>query len=228
MDTRLFGGRSPDRKAVNNILNVGRAHNSSRIYILVLITPDESQWVLERKTRYSVTPQHKYPKRSKALTQTATNPCPTEGPHYSLTSASLALAQKLVGLLEEDKGLGMKIQSLGLFIFEIPSRLGNSQALDDAMECICSAYVSVLQPICHKSEQDRHQYFQALKSLRQCILDETQALSSNVLAAAVLLSWYEVCYNIQTIGDGDNADILRSSHKILIMDGWPILGAVAT
>lgn len=113
-------------------------------------------------------------------------PCPP------LTSRSLALAQKLVGLLEEDKNMGTKIQSLGYFILYIPSRLGHSQALDDATECISESYISALKPAGRRSKQDRNLYFLALKSLRQSILDESTALSSNVLAAAVLLSWYEV------------------------------------
>ena len=114
-------------------------------------------------------------------------------PSCSLTSRSFALAQKLVGLLEEDMDLGQKIQSLGSFIFYIPSRLGHCQALDDATECICSTYISILQPAIQRTQPDRRQYFMAIKSLRKCILDKRQALSSNVLAAAVLLSWYEVC-----------------------------------
>ena len=114
-------------------------------------------------------------------------------PSCSLTSRSFALAQKLVGLLGEDMDLSQKIQSLGSFIFYIPSRLGHCQALDDATECICSTYISILQPAFQSTKPDRRQYFIAIKSLRRCILDKRQALSSNVLAAAVLLSWYEVC-----------------------------------
>jgi len=133
------------------------------------------------------------------------NPCPP------LASRSLSLAQKLVGLLEEDMNLGMKIQTLGSFIFYIPSRLGHSQALDDATECFCTTYISALKPGGSRSKQDRHQYFMALKSLRQSILDENQALSSNVLAAAVLLSWYEVC-KLLSLRKIENADFLSDSR----------------
>ena len=116
-----------------------------------------------------------------------------DSPRYSLTSESFALAQKLARLLEEDMHLSQRIQSVGHFIFYIPSRLGHCQALDDATECICSTYISILQPAGQRIKLDRCKYGMALKSLRQCILDKKQALSSNVLAAAVLLSWYEVC-----------------------------------
>lgn len=108
------------------------------------------------------------------------------------SSFSFLLAQKLVRLLEEDVGFGVKIGSLGLFMLYIPARLGHNKALDDATECICSTYISLLQADSDSNKSDRKKYLQALRSLRHCITDDGRAFSSNVLAAAVLLSWYEV------------------------------------
>lgn len=139
-------------------------------------------------------------------------------PYYLLTSQTLALAQRLGKLLEEDREFGQKIQSLGSFMFYIPSRLGDCQALDDATECISSTYISILQPACQRNQQHRRLYFTALKSLRRYILDKRQALSSNVLAAAVLLSWYEVCRAL-ALHEKFYSNTVRFSHRILIMTG---------
>ncbi|RDW56990.1 hypothetical protein BP6252_13943 [Coleophoma cylindrospora] len=98
----------------------------------------------------------------------------------------------LIWLLEEDLESGTKIHTLGLYLLHVPSRIGHNKALDDATDCICSTYLSLLQPGSRRSQLDRHKYVVALQSLRQCLMDEKQALSSNVLAAAVLLSWYEI------------------------------------
>jgi hypothetical protein len=87
----------------------------------------------------------------------------------------------------------MRMQNLGSFLELIPSRLGYSKALDDAVQCICTAYTCALSQNYPNVNQDRQEYYVALRSLRLGVLDETEALSSNVLAAAVLLSWYEVC-----------------------------------
>lgn len=161
---------------------------------------DESQWVVDSKIRDEPDQSQivQCPQRTNVSERSSKKEqsIAIASPCYLLTSRTLALAQKLGKLLEEDMNLGQKIQSLGPFMFHIPSRLGDCQALDDATECISSTYISILQPACQRNQQGRRQYFTALKSLRQCILDERQALSSNVLAAAVLLSWYEVCESL--------------------------------
>jgi hypothetical protein len=158
---------------------------------------DESQWVVDSKIRDESNQSQivQCPQRTNVSERSSKKEqgIVIASPCYLLTSRTLALAQRLGKLLEEDMDHGQKIQSLGSFMFHIPSRLGDCQALDDATECISSTYISILQPACQRDQQDRRQYFTALKSLRRCILDERQALSSNVLAAAVLLSWYEVC-----------------------------------
>lgn len=136
------------------------------------------------------------------------------------SSSSFLLSRRLVWLLEEDINCGMKIQSLGLFLSHIPSRLGHNQALDDATDCICSTYISIFEPASRGSNINRYKYLLALKSLRQSLLDESQALSSDVLAAAVLMSWYEVRSPLHTTNDNQNKltylDTWRKSRKWLV------------
>ncbi|KAE9364403.1 hypothetical protein N431DRAFT_106781 [Stipitochalara longipes BDJ] len=113
---------------------------------------------------------------------------------FSLTStpSDASLLVQLVDHLEGNKLPGMTIRNLGSFFPFIPSRLGHSRALDDAVQCICTAYSALL--CSHESVigQDRREYYQALRSLRLACQDKDEVLSSNVLCAAVLLSWYEI------------------------------------
>jgi hypothetical protein len=102
------------------------------------------------------------------------------------------LPKHLIHLLNIDIAPNMKIQNLGSFLESVPARLGHNQALDDAVQCICTAYSCILSRKDSVVRQDRRQYYIALRSLRLSVLNEEEAISSNVLAAAVLLSWYEV------------------------------------
>lgn len=153
----------------------------------------ESQWVLalESKTQRVLKPVGNF-QGSKVSNPIAEKRHGVESPRSLPNSSSYSLSRKLVWLLEEDMSSSVKIQSLGLFLLHIPSRLGHNKALDDATDCICSTYMSIFEPDGPGSNSNRHKYLLALKSLRQYVLDESEALSSNVLAAAVLLSWYEI------------------------------------
>ena len=118
---------------------------------------------------------------------------PTPIDLFSLSpNPSDSLIVQLVDHLEDNKPPGMTIRNLGSFFPFIPSRLGHSRALDDAVQCICTAYSAVLCSNGSLIGQDRREYYQALRSLRLACQDKDEVLSSNVLCAAVLLSWYEV------------------------------------
>ncbi|PMD37555.1 hypothetical protein L207DRAFT_585898 [Hyaloscypha variabilis F] len=110
----------------------------------------------------------------------------------SATPSDSSLMVQLVDHLEENKPPGMTIRNLGSFFPFIPSRLGHSRALDDAVQCICTSYSALLCSNGSAIGQDRREYYQALRSLRLACQDKDEVLSSNVLCAAVLLSWYEI------------------------------------
>ncbi len=99
---------------------------------------------------------------------------------------------QLVNHIDGTKPPGIKINNLGSFFPFIPQRLGHCRALDDAVQCICTAYSALLRSNGAVIGQDRREYYQALRSLRLACQDKNDVLSSNVLCAAVLLSWYEV------------------------------------
>jgi len=102
------------------------------------------------------------------------------------------LLLQLLDHLDSRRHIGLQIENMGSFFRFIPPRLGYSRALDHAVQCVCSAYSSLLQPKDSKVDQHRRQYYRALRSLRLACLDKDQVLSSNVLCATILLSWYEV------------------------------------
>jgi hypothetical protein len=102
------------------------------------------------------------------------------------------LLVQLINHLDGTKPPGIVINNLGSFFPFIPQRLGHCRALDDAVQCICTAYSALLRSNESAIGQDRREYYQALRSLRLACQDKNDVLSSNVLCAAVLLSWYEV------------------------------------
>jgi len=129
--------------------------------------------------------------RRKSQTQSG-SPTPLDLFSLCSTPSDSPLIVQLVDHLDDNKPPGMTIRNLGSFFPFIPSRLGHSRALDDAVQCICTAYSALLCSDGSLIGQDRREYYQALKSLRLACQDKDEVLSSNVLCAAVLLSWYEV------------------------------------
>lgn len=154
---------------------------------------DEQQWLL-RNSGTSPPRTH-----SKALSRSSLKPikanrlvCTQPNPSALLNDTSYNLSKRLVYLLKNVTVPHLKIQNLGSFLESIPPRLGFNQALDDAVQCICTAYTCILSRNELVARQDRTEYYTALRSLRSSVENEDEALSSNVLGAAVLLSWYEV------------------------------------
>ncbi|KAH8664630.1 hypothetical protein BX600DRAFT_437164 [Xylariales sp. PMI_506] len=81
------------------------------------------------------------------------------------------------------------LHQLGMFMREIPPRLGASRALDDAVKCLCAGYVAAMSG---DSLIHERYYSQAIGSLRRSLLNEDEALSEETLCASICLSWYEV------------------------------------
>lgn len=131
--------------------------------------------------------------RRKSPTQ-STSPTPIDLFSLSAAPSNSSLLVQLIDHLDDKKPQGLTINNLGSFFPFIPPRLGHSRALDDAVHCICTAYSALLCSNGSVIGQDRRKYYQALRSLRLACQDKNEVLSSNVLCAAVLLSWYEVSY----------------------------------
>ena len=119
---------------------------------------------------------------------------PTQIDLFSLPTvpSNSPLLVQLIDHLDSTKPPGIVINNLGSFFPFIPQRLGHCKALDDAVRCICTAYSAFLRFNGSVIGQDRQAYSQALRSLRLACQDKNDVLSSNVLCAAILLSWHEV------------------------------------
>ncbi len=150
---------------------------------------DEQQWLPSSGTLVKAT----NPRHAKIILNAASYPkislCP---PHLLGEEAALQLAKQVIAHLEDKKPPGIDIRNLGHFFDFIPSRVGQSDALDDAVKCILTAYSACLYENGAALSQDRAEYYRALTSLRIACLDEKEVLSDDTLCAAVLLSWYEV------------------------------------
>jgi hypothetical protein len=158
---------------------------------------DDQEWLPGQELQHE--PLESRPKGVKVAIRRksqAQSTSPTSIGLFSLSAApsDSSLMVQLVDHLEENNPPGMTIRNLGSFFPFIPSRLGHSRALDDAVQCICTAYSALLCSNGSAIGQDRREYYQALRSLRLACQDKDEVLSSNVLCAAVLLSWYEVSF----------------------------------
>ena len=156
---------------------------------------DDQEWLPWQGPEHE--PQEPRPKGVKVAIERKsrgqrTSPAPIDLFSLSPSPAISSLLLQVVDHLDDNKPPGMAIRNLGSFFPFIPSRLGHSRALDDAVQCICTAYSALLCSSRLVIGQDRREYYQALRSLRLACLDNNEVLSSNVLCAAILLSWYEV------------------------------------
>ncbi|OCL11126.1 hypothetical protein AOQ84DRAFT_387053 [Glonium stellatum] len=85
-----------------------------------------------------------------------------------------------------------EIQWMRKWLSFIPSRLGTSKVLDDAVHCLVSHHVGRLSGQDQVVRRARLAYGQALLSLQQAISDPEQGVSSNTLCATLVLSLYEL------------------------------------
>jgi hypothetical protein len=77
------------------------------------------------------------------------------------------------------------------YISYIPTRLGHSRVLDDAVVCVIHAFDAFMKDSSSVNDVAVTYYLRALKSLKQALLSE-EAYSSNTLCAVMLLGVYEV------------------------------------
>ena len=99
------------------------------------------------------------------------------------------VALELIDCLSSPGSSGLSLHQVGDFVSLIPARLGVSDALDAAVQCLCAGYVTIAS-----STPPVHSVFysKALSSLRKSLNDPVEALSSETLCASICLSWYEV------------------------------------
>lgn len=84
------------------------------------------------------------------------------------------------------KNPGFDLTTLGSHLFgQIPQRLGSNEALDASVQALTSAHHSLI--VRGSQVEARARYGRAMKALRQCLQDSTQAFTSSTLCAIYLL-----------------------------------------
>ena len=82
--------------------------------------------------------------------------------------------------------------NFGIFLADIPRRLGCNAALDAATTCLLAAY----EPYCAGQHQATYatllKYTRALQVLRQCLLDPTIAHTSETLCSVMVIMMAQV------------------------------------
>lgn len=82
------------------------------------------------------------------------------------------------------------------YLLHVPQRLGRSQALDDAITCVCVATNEYLMTLNNtSSNQARVWYDRALQDVQHALSRPKLARSSELLAAIMVLQWFERRFN---------------------------------
>ncbi|KAH8812699.1 hypothetical protein F5884DRAFT_315355 [Xylogone sp. PMI_703] len=84
---------------------------------------------------------------------------------------------------------------LGIFISQIPRRLGTNVALDHVTECLLRAHTSLLRGDGPSKWINRRLYVRALRSVQHAIKDPAEEQWSNTLCATLVLQRIEAAFN---------------------------------
>jgi hypothetical protein len=99
------------------------------------------------------------------------------------------IASAFIFILEV-KDLRYDISCYGPFLKDIPQRLGSNIALDTSVNALISGYSTLHTR--RQSVEALSRYVSALKALRICLNDPSQAWTANTLCAVYLLLIYQV------------------------------------
>lgn len=102
----------------------------------------------------------------------------------SPSNETTTLASAFIFTLEV-KDLRYDLSCYGAFLNDIPKRLGSNIALDASVNALSSAFPSLYTH--QHSSQTLSKYGNALRALRICLDDPSQAWSANTLCAVYLL-----------------------------------------
>ena len=102
----------------------------------------------------------------------------------SPSNETTTIAGAFISTLEV-KDLRYDLSCYGAFIKDIPKRLGSNAALDASVNVLTSAFSSLYTR--QQSLMTLSRYVNALKTLRHCLNDPSQACTANTLCAVYLL-----------------------------------------
>lgn len=109
------------------------------------------------------------------------------------TTTAERVAARLVGYL--DKGSSYDASLAACYLHLLPSRLGESSALRDAVALFCGCWGSFRRANPAESPVDPKAYGKALRSLKRAIDDPRQQLSAETLAATSIMDRVEILFD---------------------------------
>lgn len=129
------------------------------------------------------------------------------------TSPSLSPSDELVYSLThalEITAKGYRLQYLGAFVCDVPSRIGQNAALDAAVACLVQSHRQLLHgsastssPSSGSSQEATTlpslEYMSALRTLQEVIEHPVLGTSSETLCATIFMSYYEVRTSISMV-----------------------------
>lgn len=122
--------------------------------------------------------------RSTSTQQPKVPVLPARGLSRSPTNETTTIASAFIFTLEV-KDLRYDLSWYGAFLNDIPRRLGSNIALDASVNFLSSAFSSLYTH--QQSLKTISNYVKALKALRICLNDPSQAWTANTLCAVYLL-----------------------------------------
>ena len=112
-------------------------------------------------------------------------------PRSPSASPSDRLSQSLVACFGVRR-TGYELKLLGAYMEHIPSRVGRSHVLDDAITCFLDAYSAALRGTPPHMCSNYLLYGNALRSLQNVIEDPVEAYTTETLCAVILIQRIEV------------------------------------
>ncbi|KAJ9604010.1 hypothetical protein H2200_011532 [Cladophialophora chaetospira] len=113
------------------------------------------------------------------------------------------LATTLIGALVRNTAEGYRLQCLGPFISDIPSRIGQNPALDAAVACLLQCHSQLLRDthlspgrgvrsLWESQKLPSSEYMKALRTLQEVIEHPVQGFSTETVCATLVMSYYEM------------------------------------
>ncbi|KAE8153459.1 hypothetical protein BDV25DRAFT_149523 [Aspergillus avenaceus] len=132
-------------------------------------------------------------------------------------------AANLVELLENPRSQGVfPLTAHGSFYHLIPGRLGQNDALDSAIACLCGIYRDLLAGNRQTTAKTMRQYSKSLRGLRLYLDDPDRCFQSETICAAIVLQLCELMTNSENgqwnqLSHGtkaliQNSDVRRFQH----------------
>ena len=121
-------------------------------------------------------------------------------PPYELANRLTRLIAAFVSNIDDRADVRIQLPwNFGVFLADVPRRLGTNEALDAASEALVSSYTRFLAGDVVASRDVLVKHSNALSALRQCLDDPVKAYSSETLCSTMILLIVQVSGLVPTL-----------------------------